>query len=95
VVVLVALWREAAPWLRLTAAATLAQHCVALIYSDAGRYYYLTWLLTLLVVAAWVHGEGLDMLRRRFPFFSERVAKHPARLALARGINRMAGMLQR
>jgi hypothetical protein len=95
VVVRVALWRAADPWLRLTAAATLAQHCVALIYSDAGRYYYLTWLLTLLVVATWVHGEGLDMLRRRFPFFSERVAKHPARLALARGLNRMAGMVAR
>jgi hypothetical protein len=95
VLVRVVLWWQADPWLRLTALATLAQHGVALIYSDAGRYYYLTWLLTLLVVAAWVHGEGLDMLRRRFPFFSERVAKHPARLALARGLNRMAGMLER
>ena len=26
--------------------------------TPAGRYYYLTWLLTFLVVAAWVHGEG-------------------------------------
>jgi len=95
VLVRVAVWRRAEPWLRLTAAATLVQHCVALIYSDAGRYYYLTWLLTLLVVAAWVHGEGFDMLRRRFPQFSERVAKHPASVALARALDRMAGMLER
>jgi hypothetical protein len=94
VLVRVVLWREAAPWLRLTACATLVQHGVALIYASAGRYYYLTWLLTLLVVAAWVHGEGLNMLRRRFPLFSERVAKHPARVALARGFGRMSRMLE-
>jgi hypothetical protein len=83
------------PWLRLTAAATLVQHGVALFYAGSGRYYYLTWLLTLLVVAAWVHGEGLDLLRRRFPDFTQRVAKHPARLALARGLQRMAAMVER
>jgi hypothetical protein len=38
------------PWLRLTAWATLAQHGVALAYPPYARYYYLTWLLTLLVV---------------------------------------------
>jgi hypothetical protein len=95
VLVRVALWREAAPWLRLTACATLVQHGVGLVYASAGRYYYLTWLLTLLVVAAWVHGEGLPMVRRRFPGFSERVAKHPASLALARGLDRMSEMLAR
>ena len=62
---------------------------------SSGRYYYLTWLLTLLVVAAWVHGEGLDLLRRRFPDFTQRLAKHPACLALARGLHRMAAMLER
>jgi hypothetical protein len=95
ILIRVALWKAADPWLRLTAAATLVQHGVALVYAGSGRYYYLTWLLTLLVVAAWVHGEGLDLLRRRFPDFSERVAKHPARLALARGLQRMAAMLER
>jgi hypothetical protein len=91
----VALWRGADPWLRLTAFATLAQHCVALFYPADGRYHYLTWLLTLLVVAAWVHGEGLDLVRRWFPRFTQRVAKHPASLALARGLERMSEMLQR
>jgi hypothetical protein len=92
----VALWRGADPWrLRLTAFATLAQHCVALFYPGDGRYHYLTWLLTLLVVAAWVHGEGLPIVRRCFPHFSARVAKHPASLALARGLDRMSEMMQR
>src|SRR5262249_59172025 len=94
VLVRVAVWGGADPWLRLTAGATLAQHGVALFYPADGRYYYLTWLLTLLVVAAWVHGEGLAMLRRWFPRFTQRVAKHPASLALARGLARMSEMLQ-
>ena len=91
----VMLMRAADPWLRLTAGATLAQHAVALVYASAGRYTYLTWLFTLLVVAAWVHGEGLNLLRRYCPRFSARMAKHPGRLALARGLQRMAGMLER
>src|SRR5262249_23741393 len=95
VLVRVALWRGAEPWVRLPAVATLAQHGVALFYPGDGRYHYLTWLLTLLVVAAWVHGEGLDIVRRRFPHFSARVAKHPASLALARGLARMSEMLER
>jgi hypothetical protein len=95
VLVRVALWRGAEPWLRLTAFATLAQHGVALFYPGDGRYHYLTWLLTLLVVAAWVHGEGLDIVRRSFPRFTQRVAKHPASLALTRGLARMSEMVQR
>jgi hypothetical protein len=95
VLVRVALWRAADPWLRLTAFATLAQHGVALFYPGDGRYHYLTWLLTLLVVAAWVHGEGLPIVRRWFPHLSARVAKHPASLALARGLGRMSEMVQR
>jgi hypothetical protein len=95
VLVRVALWRGAEPWLRLTAFATLAQHGVALFYPGDGRYHYLTWLLTLLVVAAWVNGEGLDIVRRWFPRFTQRMAKHPASLALARGLDRMSETLQR
>ncbi|HET7022256.1 MAG TPA: hypothetical protein VFI58_16215 [Xanthobacteraceae bacterium] len=94
VLIRVVFWRQAEPWLRLTAIATLVQHGVALFYASAGRYYYLTWLLTLLVVAAWVHGEGLDMARRCFPRCADRVAKHPARLALARGLRRMGEMVE-
>jgi len=95
ILIRVMLWKAADPWLRLTAAATLVQHGVALVYASSGRYYYLTWLLTLLVVAAWIHGEGLDLLRRRFPDFTQRIAKHPACLALARALHRMAAMLER
>jgi hypothetical protein len=90
VLVRMALWRRAEPWLRLTAGATLVQQAVGLFYASAGRYYYLTWLLTLLVVAAWVHGEGNDIFRRRFPDFSQRVAKNTASIALARGLDRIA-----
>jgi hypothetical protein len=93
VLVRVALWRKADPWLRLTACATLVQHCVGLFYATAGRYYYLTWLLTLLIVAAWVHSEGIDILRRSFPHFTARIAKHPASLAFARGLERMQRLL--
>jgi hypothetical protein len=89
----VVLWRRAEPWLRLTAGATLVQQAVGLFYASAGRYYYLTWLLTLLVVAAWVHGEGIDMIRRRFPDFSQRIAKHPASVAFVRGLDRIGGMI--
>src|SRR5262249_47392459 len=94
VLVRVALWRGADPWLRLTAVATLAQHGVALFYPADGRYHYLTWLLTLLVVAAWVHGEGLAIVPRWFPRLTQRVAKHPLSLALARGLDRMSEMLR-
>jgi hypothetical protein len=88
-------WGKADPWLRLTAGATLVQQCVGLFYATAGRYYYLTWLLTLLVVAVWVHDEGLELLQRRYPQFCKRVAGHRASAALARGLDRMARMLER
>jgi hypothetical protein len=81
------------PWLRLTAAATLVQQGVGLFFLTYGRYYYLTWLLTLLVVAAWLHGEGLDLVRRRWPKLSDRIANHPASAAIARGLTRMSGMM--
>jgi hypothetical protein len=95
VLVRVAAWGNADPWLRLTAGAPLVQHCVGLFYATAGRYYYLTWLLTFLVVVAWVHGEGIDILRRRFPELSKRVAEHPASAALARGLDRMSRVLNK
>jgi hypothetical protein len=90
VLVRVAVWREMDPWLRLTAWATLAQQCVGIFYAPAGRYYYLTWLLTLLVTAVWVHREGVDLLQRRFPDVAAAVARHPACLALARLLARIA-----
>jgi hypothetical protein len=82
------------PWLRVIAWATLAQHCVALFYLTAGRYHYLTWLLTLLVVAAWLHDEGLDWLRGRFPAFCKGTTEHPASMALGRELRRLSGLLE-
>jgi hypothetical protein len=93
VLVRVAVWGKVDPWLRLTAWATLAQQCVGLFYAASGRYHYLTWLLTLLVAAVWLHDEGLEILQRRCPDFTARVAKHPASIALARGLERMSRML--
>ena len=67
VLVRVVLWgRRTDPWLRLTAAATLAQHPVALFYLSYDRYYYLTWLLTLAGL------RGLDAGRGRLPACSAR-----------------------
>jgi hypothetical protein len=93
VLVRVAAWGKAEAWLRLIACATLAQQCVGLFYASAGRYYYLTWLLTFTVVMVWLHGEGIELFRRRFPEFSARVGKHPATLALAGALDRMSRML--
>jgi hypothetical protein len=67
VLVRIAAWKEIDPWLRLTAWATFAQQCVGIFYATAGRYHYLTWLLTLLVVVVWIRHEGLDLVRRRYP----------------------------
>jgi hypothetical protein len=88
-----ALWRRAEPWLRLTAVATLVQQAVGLFYASAGRYYYLTWLLTLLVVAVWVHDEGIEIVRRRFPDFCQRIAKHRGSIKFVRGLDRIARMI--
>jgi len=54
--------------------AMLAQHGVSLYSCIMKRYYYLTWLLTLLVAAVWVHDEGSVLLRRRFPSLAKRLA---------------------
>jgi hypothetical protein len=92
VVVRVALRRGFDPWLRLTAYASLAQQCVNLFFLTYGRYYYLTWLLTLLVVAVWLHDEGLALLRQWFPVTAKRVAslaQHPACVAVSRALDRL------
>jgi hypothetical protein len=78
------LTNAADPWLRLIAGATLAQQMVGIFYAPAGRYYYLTWLLTLLVCAVWAHHEGLHLFRKKFPVIAERVSTHQAARAFAR-----------
>jgi hypothetical protein len=94
VLVRVLLWPRANAWLRLIACAALAQHGIGLFFGAASRYNYLTWLLTLLAVAFWLQGEGIEMLRRRYPALSERIRSHPASIALGRGLDRMSRLLQ-
>jgi hypothetical protein len=86
----VAAWRDIDGWLRLIAGATLAQHCVGIFYATAGRYHYLTWLLTLLIVAAWLQREGIGLAQRKFPLLSKRITEHPSRHAFGRGLERFA-----
>jgi hypothetical protein len=94
VLIRVALWKEMDPWLCLTAWATLAQQCVGMFYAPAGRYYYLTWLLTLLITAVWVQREGLALFQRRYPRIAARISDHPAWRALARALPTFAGWLR-
>ena len=89
-VIRMALWREVDPWLRLTALAALIQQGVGLFYAPAARYYYLTWLLTLLVSTVWMQREGVVLFKRRFPNLAAQFAKHPARVALARLLRQAA-----
>jgi hypothetical protein len=77
------------PWLRLIAAAALAQHAVALFYVATPRYHYLSWFLTLLVTVAWLHERGVDWLSRRYPDVSKRIAAEPIFLWLASGLSRL------
>lgn len=53
------------PWLRLLAVAAIAQYAAAMIFLSAPRYHYAMWLITGLVVGAFVHAVGLPWLRRR------------------------------
>jgi hypothetical protein len=85
--------KSADPWLRLTAGATLAQQTVGIFYAPAGRYYYLTWLLTLLVVVVWLHEEGLPAFRRTFPAISRSFAVHPLARAALRWLGGVAAIL--
>jgi hypothetical protein len=55
------------PWLRLIALATLLQHGIGISYINFVRYSLGTWLLTSLVAAAWLQGEGLAVLQKLPP----------------------------
>jgi len=70
------------PWLRLIAWSALALHPVALFYLSYERYYYLTWLLTLLVCAVWMGEEGLGLLQRLFPRMAAWLEHHWSRARL-------------
>src|SRR4029077_3820223 len=79
--------RQFDPWLRLIGGAALAQHIVALFYTAAtARYHFLSWFLTMLVVAVWFHRVGFDWLKRRFPALWRQFAVHPWSQRLASGL---------
>ena len=78
------------PYLRLIGAAALAQHTVAFFYvADVGRYHYLSWILTMLVVIVFLHEVGVDWLRERYPKSAALLATHPLSRRLASGLTRL------
>lgn len=82
--------RQFDPWLRLIGASALGQHAVALFYNAAtGRYHFLTWFLTMLVVMVWLHDIGVGWLKRRYPLLCERILSLPSTRCLASGLARL------
>lgn len=71
------------PWLRVLATATLVQHLVSLCYAIGPRYFFLTWLLTLVVDVAWLQTRGLPLARHWMPGWYRRMAAHPVRTRIA------------
>jgi hypothetical protein len=78
VLVRVALKRHFDLWIRLTAWTSLALHAVPLFYLSAGRYYYVSWFLTMLVCAVWLSDEGIVLLQRWLPRVVAWAERHPA-----------------
>jgi len=62
-------------WLRLIAFATLVQHGIGVCYVARARYSLGTWLLTVLVCAAWTQAEGLQLFDRVGPGWRSRWAR--------------------
>ncbi|MBV9969683.1 MAG: hypothetical protein JO228_06845 [Xanthobacteraceae bacterium] len=81
------------PWLRLVALATLIQHGIGICYINFVRYNLGTWLLTLLVAAAWLQGEGLPVLEKRAPLLCEAWRRNALIRWLAAGIDALARLL--
>jgi hypothetical protein len=78
------------PWLRLIALATLLQHGIGISYINFVRYNLGTWLLTLLVAAAWLQEEGLALLG---PQVKDAWQRNALFKRLAGGIDDLAGIL--
>jgi hypothetical protein len=74
-------------WLRLIAAAALAQHAVALSYdATIARYHYLGLDLTALVALVWAREVGIGWLQKRYPDQWGRIVTHPWSRRLASGL---------
>lgn len=89
VVVFVIVRKTFDPWLRLIALATLAQHGVMLFYATTQRYHLLTWLMTFLIVTAWLWAVAMPWFRCRFPEVSNRVASWPASAAFGAALGEL------
>ena len=95
ILVYVAGWgRRYDPWLRLIAGAALAQHTVAFFYGGASRYFFLTWLLTMLVAAVWCERDGIALFRRFAPNVAERIARSRLAAGLGAALTSIEGWLQ-
>ena len=78
------------PWLRLIGASALAQHSMALFYTAAiARYHFLSWLLTMLLVAVWFEREGIEWVKCRYPALSESFIGYRWVRRLASGLDRL------
>ena len=77
------------PWLRLIAAAALAQHAVALFYVATPRYHFLSWFLTMIVALVWLHERGIGWFERRYPNICKRIAAAPFSVRLVSGLSRL------
>ncbi len=73
-------------WLRLIAAAALAQHVVGLFYTPAPRYHFLASFFTGLICVVWFKVEGIDLLRRLLPLWWERIWNNPFNRSIERGL---------
>jgi hypothetical protein len=80
-------------WLRLIALATLLQHGIGISYINFVRYNLGTWLLTLLVAAAWLQGEGLAVLQKFMPRLVDAWRRNALVKRLAGGIDDLAGIM--
>ena len=79
--------RQFDPWLRLLAAAALAQHAVAFFYvAGVARYHLLSWFLTMLVGMVWLSQVGVPLLKERYPALALRIAGNPLATRLASGL---------
>jgi hypothetical protein len=81
------------PWLRLIALATLLQHGIGISYINFVRYNLGTWLLTLLVAAAWLQEEGLPLMGRIMPRLDDAWRRNALVRRMAGGIDELAGVL--
>jgi len=77
------------PWLRLIAAAALAQHAVALFYVATPRYHFLSWFLTMIVAVVWLRERGVGWFERRYPNICKRIAAVPFSLRLVSALSRL------